>query len=124
MIPQRLTHYSKQLLEALSCLHSKGIVHNDICPSVIFFDNGGSIKLGGSNIIKRFVCSKINVLSHGCVDMCMLRLSDLHWALTAHDTRQVAPPTDNESAMRVWPVGSADLKGGKKGDILRLVCLL
>lgn len=48
-----LSHYSKQLLEAVSCLHSKGVVHNDIRPSVVYFESGGKIKLGGSNIIKR-----------------------------------------------------------------------
>ncbi len=48
-----LSRYSKQLLEAVNCLHSKGIVHNDIRPSVVYFDSGGNIKLGGSNFIKR-----------------------------------------------------------------------
>ena len=33
------------------------------------------------------------------------------------------PTTEDEGAVAqgVWPVGSADLRGGKKGDIFRLV---
>ena len=50
--PQTLCHYTKQLLEALSYLHSQGIVHNDLRPSLVFLDGGG-VKLGGFSIVKR-----------------------------------------------------------------------
>ena len=49
---QTLCQYSKQLLEALNYLHSQGIVHNDLQPSLVFLD-GGRVKLGGFTIIKR-----------------------------------------------------------------------
>ena len=52
-LPQTLCHYTKQLLEALSYLHSQGIVHNDLRPSLVFLDGGG-VKLGGFSIVKRY----------------------------------------------------------------------
>jgi serine/threonine protein kinase len=51
--PQTLCHYTKQLLEALSYLHSQGIVHNDLRPSLVFLDGGG-VNLGGFSIVKRY----------------------------------------------------------------------
>ena len=67
---QMLSCYSKQLLEAVSCLHSRGIVHNDIRPSVVYFDSGGRIKLGGSNVIKRWhvvvVVAVVGVVARSC----------------------------------------------------------
>ena len=41
------------LLEAVSYLHSQGVVHNDIRPSLVFLDAGGTLKLGGFAVIKR-----------------------------------------------------------------------
>lgn len=54
------------------------------------------------------------------------RLSDLHSAINAHARHPSLPAlaTDDETAAGtagVWPVGSGDLKRGKKGDIFRLV---
>ena len=59
---QTLCHYTKQLLEALSYLHSQGIVHNDLRPSLVFLDGGG-VKLGGFSIVKRYIFAYTHVLS-------------------------------------------------------------
>lgn len=57
---------------------------------------------------------------------CFCRLSDLHSAINAHTRHPTLPAlaTEDETAAGtagVWPVGSGDLKRGKKGDIFRLV---
>ena len=57
---QTLRQYCRMMLEALSYLHSHGIVHNDVRPSLVFLDVGGAIKLGGFAVIKR-----LNVRSVG-----------------------------------------------------------
>ncbi len=54
------------------------------------------------------------------------RLSDLHWAINTHASRHPSlstPTSEDEASLAqgVWPVGSGDLRGGKKGDIFRLV---
>ena len=49
------------LLESLSYLHSHGVVHNDIRPSLAFLDVGGALKLGGFAVIKR-----LRVLEYWC----------------------------------------------------------
>ena len=67
-------------------------------------------------------------MKDGAVAMVLLttRLSDLHWAINSHAARHPSlstPTTDDECTLTqgVWPVGSTDLRGGKKGDIFRLV---
>ncbi|XP_019855802.1 PREDICTED: eIF-2-alpha kinase GCN2-like isoform X1 [Amphimedon queenslandica] len=54
--------YSKQLLEAVAYLHSQGIVHNDIRPSLVFIDPVQGVKLAGHTIIKRLsdLTGKVN----------------------------------------------------------------
>ena len=52
---QKLRWYCRMLLEALSYLHSHGVVHNDVRPSLVFVDVGGAIKLGGFTVIKRLM---------------------------------------------------------------------
>lgn len=113
---QTLCHFTKQLLEALSYLHSQGIVHNDLRPSLVFMDGGG-VKLGGFSIVKRCVCD-------GCLhappitsptNSSPYRLADLHRTMNVHMKHQSV--ADDLGA---WPPGRM---GGKKGDILKLVCV-
>lgn len=55
-------------------------------------------------------------------------MSDLHWGTSAQlkHSSVTTPTADDEEAavMGAWPMGSVDLKGGKKGDIFRLVCFM
>lgn len=106
---ETLRRYCRQLLEAVSYLHSQGIVHNDIKPSLVFFDSGGFIKLGGFSIIKR--------------------LADLHRAMNTHMKASSVAQTPEEEAgpgvgLGAWLPGTMDMRGGKKGDILKVGMLV
>ncbi|XP_064390621.1 eIF-2-alpha kinase GCN2-like isoform X2 [Halichondria panicea] len=89
-------HYSKQLLEALSYLHGQGIVHNDLRPSLVFFETGGSIKLGGHGIVKR--------------------LSDLAKAMTM-------PRPLSTEVQGVWSMGGGGKKGDVLRLGILLLCM-
>ena len=54
------------LLEALSYLHSHGVVHNDVRPSLAFLDVGGAIKLGGFAVIKRLKIVMVEMSNRVC----------------------------------------------------------
>ena len=48
----------------------------------------------------------------------------MHWAVSIHTrppSLSASATREDEGAMGAWPAGSADLRGGKKGDIFRLV---
>ena len=93
---------------------------------MVYFDTGGGIKLGGSNIIKRHdnvTNTEGEKRVYFIKYLSLFRLSDLYWAVNAHlrHPPQATPTVEDESTLRVWPVDSMDLRGGKKGDIFKLV---
>lgn len=51
---------------------------------------------------------------------CLDRLTDLYRAMNPH-VRPSVTNGDEESGLGVWPPGVAEMRGGKKGDILKLV---
>ncbi|CAI8051833.1 eIF-2-alpha kinase GCN2 [Geodia barretti] len=99
---ETLRRYCRMLLEAVSYLHSQGVVHNDIRPSLVFLDAGGTLKLGGFAVIKR--------------------MSDLyrHMRQQSRLGSLATPTTDEDPTRGAWPT----VARGKKGDILKLGLLV
>lgn len=93
-----LRRYTKQLLEAIYCLHSHGTVHKDIKLSSLLLDSIGHLKLAGAGVVKR--------------------LCDLYKSVN-----QLRPPsssTTEDDHLVNDPIAWAEVKGGKKGDVLKL----
>lgn len=54
----KFVHYSKQILEAISFIHSKKIAHRDIKPENIFIDQYDHVKLSNFVMAKEFQCDE------------------------------------------------------------------
>ncbi len=94
-------------------------------PSLVFFDTGGTVKLGGFSVIRRFVCPQFLPLSLSTLPPSLppslhppTRLSDLHRAMS---TKPSLSTPISEVEPSPWLQGTLEKRGGKKGDILKLV---
>ena len=79
--PAECAHFSRQLLEALACLHQAGTIHRDVKPANCLFI-GGELKLGDFGLLAaaNLPVSRLGTLRYMPPDGCMDARADVYAA--------------------------------------------
>lgn len=88
--------------------------------SSLLLDSIGHLKLAGAGVVKRF--SFIIIFSLFVFISWVVRLCDLHKSV--NQSRHPSSTTSEDDYLLNDPVAWAEVKGGKKGDVLKLVSYL